>query len=161
MTISICPCGSEKSYLSCCGQYIEQQQLPDTPEQLMRSRYTAYTMVNIDYISKTMQGSAALHFDPTSAKNRTEQVQWLKLEVLRSYIDSNNQNQGFVEFKAFYRLANQEHCLHELSEFHLQNGQWYYVDGQVDFKSPNKIKVNRNEPCSCGSGKKYKKCCGQ
>jgi uncharacterized protein YecA (UPF0149 family) len=23
------------------------------------------------------------------------------------------------------------------------------------------IKVNRNDPCPCGSGKKYKKCCGQ
>ena len=23
------------------------------------------------------------------------------------------------------------------------------------------IKIGRNEPCSCGSGKKYKKCCGK
>jgi uncharacterized protein YecA (UPF0149 family) len=23
-----------------------------------------------------------------------------------------------------------------------------------------RIKVGRNEPCPCGSGKKYKKCCG-
>lgn len=156
----ICPCGSNKEYLMCCGQYIEQHQLPATPEQLMRSRYTAYTKANIDYIRKTMQGRAALRFDHDSAKNRTEQVQWLKLEVLQSYIDSYNKNRGFVEFKAYYRLATQEHCLHELSEFHLQDGQWSYVDGKHEFKSSNKIKASRNDPCICGSGKKYKKCCG-
>ena len=26
---------------------------------------------------------------------------------------------------------------------------------------PSKLKIGRNEPCSCGSGKKYKKCCGK
>ena len=25
----------------------------------------------------------------------------------------------------------------------------------------NKSKIGRNDPCSCGSGKKYKNCCGK
>ena len=160
MIISTCPCGSEQAYLSCCGMFIEQQELPKTPEQLMRSRYTAYTMADIDYISKTMREPAALNFDPISTRKWAEQAQWLNLEVIQSYVDPKNSYRGFVEFKAYYHLANQDHCLHELSEFHLQDGQWYYVDGKSVSKTPNKIKVSRNDPCICGSGKKYKKCCG-
>ena len=25
----------------------------------------------------------------------------------------------------------------------------------------NEVKIGRNEPCTCGSGKKYKHCCGR
>lgn len=161
MIISTCPCGSKKTYLSCCGLFIEQHQLPKTPEQLMRSRYTAYTMANIEYISKTMREPAALNFDPLSARKWAEQAQWLNLEVLQSRVDPKNPDRGFVEFKAHYHLANQDHCMHELSEFHFQDGQWYYVDGETVTETPSKIKISRNDPCICGSGKKYKKCCGK
>lgn len=161
ITNTHCPCGSGNHYLSCCGVYIEQQQLPKTPEQLMRSRYSAYTLANIDYIIKTMQAPAANNFDPVSAKKWAEQVEWLKLEVVSSYFDSHNPTVGFVEFKAYYRLNQQPQCLHELSEFHLQNGQWYYFDGQTPANKAQQAKMSRNDPCVCGSGKKYKKCCGQ
>lgn len=161
MLTSCCPCGSEKPYSLCCGMFIEQHSQPQTPEQLMRSRYTAYTMTNLDYIKKTMQGAAALHFDLESAQKRSEHAQWLRLDVLNSYLDPKNSKRGFVEFKAYYRLAKQEHCMHELSEFLLQDGRWYYVDGKIVMEAPAKVKINRNDPCICGSGKKYKKCCGQ
>ncbi len=155
-----CPCGSGNLYLSCCGLYIEQQQLPSTPEQLMRSRYSAYAMANIDYINKTMQGPAAFNFDPVSVKEWAEHVQWLRLEILNSFLDSNDPTKGFVEFKAFYRINLQDQCLHEISEFHLIDKQWYYVDGKNTARNIPKTKINRNYPCICGSGKKYKKCCG-
>lgn len=156
-----CPCGSGNLYKSCCGLYIDQQHLPKTPEQLMRSRYTAYSLANIEYISKTMQGPAALLFDPVSAKEWAQKAQWLKLEVLNSKCDPQNSKKGFVEFRAHYRLDHQEHCIHELSEFQLQDEQWYYVDGKSVQQNAIKSKINRNDPCLCGSGKKYKKCCGQ
>lgn len=159
--INRCPCGSNNAYLSCCGIYIEQHHLPTTPEQLMRSRYSAYTLANIDYIMKTMQGPAAQNFDPLSAKQWAEQAQWLKLEVLNAHIDSRDSTKGFVEFKAYYFINNLQQCLHEVSEFHLQNGQWYYVDGKTTKQKTQLTKINRNDPCICGSGKKYKKCCGQ
>lgn len=122
-----CPCGSKKPYLTCCGLYVEQQQIPKTPEALMRSRYTAYARNNIDYISATMLDRAAQNFDKEDAKNWTAQVQWLRLKVLRSSVDKQNSHRGYVEFKAYYSWQNKEYCLHEHSEFLFEEGRWFYV----------------------------------
>ena len=34
------------------------------------------------------------------------------------------------------------------------------VPASVPVKTSQQPKVGRNDPCTCGSGKKYKKCCG-
>ena len=42
--------------------------------------------------------------------------------------------------------------------------QYQWVREEESFKEQmpaKKIKIGRNEPCPCGSGKKYKRCCGQ
>ncbi len=122
----------------------------------MRSRYTAYSMADIDYIARTMRGPASRDFDAEEASVWAKQVTWLGLQVIQS---SQNNQHGLVEFKATYALNNTQQVMHELSEFELVDGQWFYFDG----KSPNKQngKVGRNDPCSCGSQKKFKKCCGR
>lgn len=154
-----CPCGKEISYTTCCGQFLEGGVLPSTPEELMRSRYTAYTLGHIDYIANTMRSPASDDFDLTSAKEFAERVEWLKLEI----VETSQQDQiGFVEFLAHFRQNNKRHMIHEKSEFHLIDAKWYYVDGVTPHvQMPAKVShVGRNEPCLCGSGKKYKKCCG-
>lgn len=155
-----CPCGSAKTYESCCGQYIEHDISAPTPEALMRSRYTAYSIANIDYIVKTMTGNAAKNFNYQEAKNWATQVQWLRLEVKSSSIDQHNSHKGFVEFKAFYTVNDKEFCLHENSEFIFQQEQWFYIGEKSINSTQPKQKVGRNDLCICGSGKKYKKCCG-
>lgn len=123
----LCPCKSEKEYAQCCEPFILGNQLSDTPEQLMRSRYTAYTQANIDYIITTMKGTALKDFDNASAKQWAESVAWVKLKVLRAYIDPAISNTGFVEFKAYYRYKKQMHVMHEFSEFKKVNDRWFYV----------------------------------
>jgi SEC-C motif-containing protein len=123
----LCPCKSEKEYAQCCEPFIAENQLPDTPEQLMRSRYTAYTQANIDYIIATMKDAALKDFDKASAKQWAESVTWVKLKVLHAYIDSAIPDTGFVEFKAYYRYKKQMHVMHEFSEFKKLNHQWFYV----------------------------------
>lgn len=147
-----CPCDSGKHYLSCCGQYIDSNQSPTTPEQLMRSRYSAYTQAKIDYIQKTMRGKAAQGFDPISAHAWASEVNWLGLTVIRTFQESPSK--GFVEFVARYSANNQNAFIHELSEFERLNEHWYYVDGVAQ------PKPKRNQSCLCGSGKKFKHCCG-
>lgn len=158
--MSDCPCGSAKKYIECCGRFISGHQHASTPEELMRSRYTAYTQANIDYIVQTMKSPAADGFDPVSAKEWAEQTQWIKLEVLRSSISDTL---GVVEFKAHFSLSDKTTILHEISEFHLEEGRWYYVDGHTPENKPyvNSDRIGRNDPCPCGSGKKFKKCCGK
>lgn len=129
MANTFCPCGSNKTYSECCELFISGKQLPSTPEALMRSRYTAYTQANIDYIANTMKDAASRGFNPASAREWASTVTWLSLQVLNASPVTNNK--GFVEFIARYRLQNQEHTLHEISEFHLKNGRWYYVDGKL------------------------------
>jgi SEC-C motif-containing protein len=123
----LCPCKSEKEYAQCCEPFIIGSHFPETPEQLMRSRYTAYTRANIDYIIATMKDAALKNFDKASAKQWAESVTWVKLKVLRAYIEPTIPDAGFVEFKAYYRYKKQMHVMHEFSEFRKENGRWFYV----------------------------------
>lgn len=152
-----CPCGIKKDYAECCGLFIEGQQTPPTPERLMRSRYSAYTQANMDYIARTMKSPAKDRFDANSAEEWAKRIEWLRLEVKTSSIQDKK---GFVEFIAYFKEKEKIHTLHEISEFHLDDGKWYYVDGkQATTVSSTTLPVGRNDQCPCGSGKKYKKCC--
>lgn len=152
--LSTCPCGTEKAYNECCNLFLSNQKIPSSPEELMRSRYTAYFLHNIDYIARTMKSPAADGFDAASTKEWARKIKWKKLQIVNS---SQQGNRGRVEFIAYYEMNHKQHRLHEISEFHFENDQWYYVDGM--HPSVN-VKIGRNDPCLCGSNKKYKKCCG-
>lgn len=143
-----CYCGSQASYEQCCEPFLTGQVRPQTALALMRSRYTAYATSQVDYIGETMRGKAALGFDTNEALAWSQQVQFTHLEIL-GFTDNT------VEFKAFYKQEGHASFIHENSLFKRIRGQWFYID-KVD--SP---KQERNQPCLCGSGKKYKHCCGQ
>lgn len=155
--MSFCPCGSQNPYDQCCGLYLDQKHNPQTPEQLMRSRYTAYSQGNSDYIKNTMKGKALIGFDEAAKKELNQGITWLSLQVIESSI--THPNLGYVRFSARYLENNQIKIIEELSEFHKENEIWYYVDGVMPprVKEP---KVGRNNACPCGSGKKFKRCHG-
>lgn len=156
--MSLCPCGSQSTYNQCCGVYIDTNEYPQTPEQLMRSRYSAYSLANIDYISKTMKGKPLANFNTAEAKDWAQSITWLSLKVIQSYLEYPEK--GFVEFYATFIDRNTLKVIHELSEFHKEHDTWFYVDG-VNKELPNKKhshKIARNSPCPCGNGKKFKNC---
>lgn len=96
--MSRCPCSSQKTYESCCGPFLEQKQLPQTPDRLMRSRYTAYSLARIDYIKKTMKDKALTEFDELIAQQWAKSVTWLDLKVILA--PTTDSDIGFVEFIA-------------------------------------------------------------
>ena len=154
----LCPCGSQKTYELCCELFIEKKQIPQTPEQLMRSRYTAYSLAKIDYIKSTMRGKPLIGFNESEAKKWASEVTWTGLKIIQSYVETPKK--GFVEFLATFMEDKQLDTIHELSEFHQENNVWFYVDGQ-NKQAPlknKKQKIMRNSPCPCGSGKKFKNC---
>lgn len=151
-----CPCGSNINDTECCSIYINGEMRAETPEKLMRSRYTAYTQANFNYIVKTMKAPALNYFNTKAAQQLAATVQWLGLEIITSEMSNNK---GYVEFIARFTKDGKEDYLHEISEFHQINGEWYYVDGKHKPKLTHIIKIGRNDPCYCGSGKKYKSCC--
>lgn len=156
--MTTCPCGSTNAFEECCGPFVAGAKNVETPEQLMRSRYTAYTIPFMDYIERTMQGPAATDFNKESAFNWAKRAKWQGLEIINTSMDKDK---GYVEFKAHYFEGGTSHTMHEISEFRLIDDKWYYYDGKKPLivEKEVKVKIGRNEPCPCGSGKKYKKCC--
>ncbi len=115
-----------------------------TPKELMISRYEAFVREDWEYIAKT-----SIHQTIEELSNSLPLV-WLKLDIIDAYDD-------IVEFKAYYKessIDSKVYLLHEKSIFIQENGVWKYLDGEL-FNT----KIQRNEDCPCGSGKKFKKCC--
>lgn len=126
-----CFCGSDKIYKDCCGVFISGQQHAPTPETLMRSRYTAYVRGNINYIAETMKGPATVGFDIERAKRRANVTKWLGLKIINAPQVAQDSKVGYVEFEAYFQGQGRKQHQHEMSEFHLIDGRWYYVDGQT------------------------------
>ena len=158
--MSQCPCGSTIDYLVCCDEYLSGRAIAKTPEILMRSRYTAYSIADVDYIKKTMQGKPLLGFNETEAKQWATSVQWMGLNVIKTHCNTSNEHIGFVEFIATYLQNDTIKTIHEVSEFHYKNNHWFYMGGEQIAKRPQK-KMSRNAPCPCGSQKKFKNCHAQ
>jgi len=120
----------------------------------MRSRFVAFGLGNLEYIQRTQ-------LDPLPEEVREGQApEWERLEIIDCKDGGLDDDTGEVEFKAFYRM-NQRRVHHELSRFVREQGVWRYKDGDItDEVAPERKKVGRNERCPCGSGKKYKRCCG-
>lgn len=154
--MTLCPCCSTLDYLTCCGPFINHEKTPDTPEKLMRSRYTAYSLVDTAYIKKTMQGKAAYQFDEDQAKAWAKRVNWIGLQIVQSSLQG--ETSGQVEFIASFIEHGKLKTIHENSTFHRQDNHWLYVDG-TPLPSLNQP-ISRNAPCPCGSLKKFKNCHG-
>lgn len=153
----VCPCGSALPYARCCGALHRGEATPDSPESLMRSRYTAFALGGLgDYLLSTWEPSTR---DPSLTAQSLSQrdVVWEGLEILDSRVEGMR---GSVEFKAHFRPLSDpaagQQVLHERSRFRCRGGVWRYVDGVID---PPANGVSRNAPCPCGSGKKAKRCC--
>jgi len=158
-----CPCCSQKAFEDCCEPYLSGKKIPETAEQMMRARYTAYTLVDMDFIEKTHDPKTLKKTDMADNRKWAESTKWLGLEILSTEQGQTDDEVGQVEFKAKFTSQGKEDTHHEVSLFTKKQGNWYFTDG----KSPRHQtvvretpKIRRNEPCPCGSGKKYKKCCG-
>ena len=158
-----CPCDPKKSYTQCCGPYIKGEKPAPTAEALMRSRYSAYVKHEIDYIEKTHDETTRKQFDRAAATAWSEQTVWKNLEIKSTELGGPNDAEGSVEFVAHFTTNGHDQNHHELSEFRKDEvGTWFYVDGKtVNMPTVRTSpKTGRNDPCTCGSGKKFKKCCG-
>lgn len=188
--LSPCPCGSEKQYPDCCEPLLTGQKTANTPEALMRSRYTAFTQKNADYLLSTMTPELQQANDHQDLQDFADEVEsWVKLEIINAPAVSSYATQANVEFTAYFMYDGQQQRIHENSMFVKQNDQWLYAGHQHQCGSHHdhnddrqhnhhhhvhdencghhhhhdpyraEVKIGRNDPCPCGSGKKYKKCC--
>lgn len=149
-----CCCGLENSYENCCGEIHLGKRKAANPEELMRSRYSAFVKGEIDYLIGTHDTETAGDLDPNGLREWAVNSDWKGLEIVEAEDD-------IVEFKASYEVKGRPVVHHERSVFVEKDGQWLFHDGEVINETLKRSapKVGRNDPCVCGSGKKYKKCC--
>lgn len=148
----LCFCGSGKTFHQCCQPIIEGKRKVKTAEALMRSRYSAYVMDKYDYVFRSWHPSTRPSINELQS---SLSVKWIGLTVHKTQAGKEGDQSGYVEFSARYLKNGKQGEIHENSRFVFESGQWLYVDGVM-----KTAKVGRNEPCPCGSGKKFKKCCG-
>jgi len=153
-----CPCGTGKTFALCCEPILKQQRPASTAEELMRSRFTAHVAHDWVHLHRTYAKTAS---EPYAADDESGGRNWTRLAI-HAHEPSNRPDTAFVDFTAYYREGEAEHALHEKAEFQRIEGKWLYTravrQGPAPIKS-TQAKVGRNDPCPCGSGKKYKQCC--
>ncbi|MCK3658066.1 preprotein translocase subunit SecA [Pasteurellaceae bacterium Pebbles2] len=151
---SLCPCQSGLDYQNCCQPFHLGERLPESATQLMRSRYAAYVLKQIDYVINSTVPSQQKLLDANLLQEWADSTQWLGLQILRA--QTLDKTHSAVEFKAFFAGKageNNKQAHHELSLFVQIDQRWYFVDPTVPLPT-------MKQPCVCGSGKKFKYCCG-
>jgi SEC-C motif-containing protein len=153
-----CPCGSGLTFARCCEPIIKQQRPATTAEELMRSRFTAHVIRDYVHLHRTYLATARL---PYVEETDAADLAWTRL-VIHAHETGPKPDTAFVDFSAYYQHEGAEQVVHEKSEFQRIDDLWFYTravrSGPAPLKSAHP-KVGRNDPCPCGSGKKYKHCC--
>lgn len=124
-----CPCGSGRTLANCCFPLISGTKLAQTAEQLMRSRFTAYSLKHIDYLLSSWHPDtrpAAMTLDELSG------IKWLDLLILECHQGQAHDLQGTVSFRARFKITGKAGWLQENSRFLRQDGCWFYLDGDVN-----------------------------
>ena len=121
----LCPCESGLPFKQCCEPYLQGDRYPATAVALMRSRYTAFVKLAPDYLRQSW------HPDTCPAEIELEHdIIWKGLQIVSHHKGKQLHKQGTVEFKAFYRKAEREGVLHEVSRFVRYHKRWVYLDGE-------------------------------
>ncbi len=155
-----CSCGGGRTFDACCGPRLDGTQPATTAEELMRSRFTAHVVRDYRYLHHTHRPTAAKPY-VESPEDHVESMNWSRL-VVHAHETTPNPDLSFVEFSAYFVDDRGEHAVHERSEFLRVGGKWLYTRAVRSGPAPKRStapKAGRNDPCPCGSGKKYKHCC--
>ena len=158
--MTTCPCGSGEIYTNCCELIISGVQPAETAEQLMRARYSAYVLTKMDFIFESTHPDHRQGYDHTGTTEWAESAEWQGLEIIGTNRGGVDDSIGEVEFIASFSEKGTNRAHHEAGQFKRKEGLWYFTDGNMVRPKPlTTNKVGRNDPCTCGSGLKYKKCC--
>lgn len=127
-----CYCCSGKEFEDCCQPFINGIAKPKTAEELMRSRYSAYATVEIDYLLRTVHPSTRKFHNAESIEQWAKSSSWQKLEIISTIDGGPKDKKGMVEFKAYYLDEQQQLQIHhEHSNFLKELGKWFFVDGKT------------------------------
>jgi SEC-C motif-containing protein len=160
LPLALCPCGSDVDAKACCEPIIAGDTQARAAVDLMRARYTAFVTgrMNGDFVRKT----TAPETRSIASGVPSPHIGGLDLEIRNVVGGGPDDQTGTVEFVARLVVDGRADVHHEISRFRRDAGQWVYIDGSfpTNAKAKPVTKIGRNDPCPCGSGKKFKQCCG-
>jgi SEC-C motif-containing protein len=119
-----CPCGTGLPFAECCGPVHDGTAAAGTAERLMRSRYSAFVVGDVDHLRAT--------WHPTTRPrvlDLDDRVRWTGLDVLATTGGALLAAEGTVEFRAHYVRDGATGAQHEVSRFVREDGRWYYLNG--------------------------------
>lgn len=125
----LCPCGSGQLFANCCEPIISGKKEALTAQELMRSRYTAFTQANVDYLMRSHSAKTRPIKERKSIEKWAKSVNWMGLTIIQTQAGNANDEIGYVEFKALYLENGKPQQIHEKSLFQRENGIWVYVSG--------------------------------
>ena len=182
---STCPCqinptaetaDAPLSYQDCCQPYhdafyndeVDKADgiRAETAERLMRTRYSAFVLVKPDYIVKTTVPAQQGLLDVQAIKSWAKETDWAGLEIVE-HTPKLGKRHAQVEFKAYFNTKDNTASLEEKVQAHHElsifvkvkdkannDVRWYFLDPTIA------MTVSQKQPCICGSGEKFKRCCG-
>ena len=176
LSLPICPCqinpvsdaiGAPLLYQDCCQPYHDgllnkeaDGIKAETAKRLMRTRYSAFVLVKPNYIVKTTIPAQQNLLDIKAIENWAKETDWAGLEIV-THTPKLGKRHAQVEFKAYFKTNENLQAHHELSAFvkvtdkNSNNARWYFLDPTVS------MSISQKQPCICGSGEKFKRCCGR
>lgn len=125
-----CPCGSGDVLGACCGPVLRHERRAGTAQALMRSRYTAFALRDLEHLLASWHPRTRPAPEELTESLRPD-VRWLRLEVLATERGGPFDDTGTVEFIASSKSPQGRHKQHEVSRFVREDGAWYYVDGDA------------------------------
>lgn len=176
LSLPICPCQINPSssaisspllYKECCqpyhdGLFDSEDNKADTAERLMRTRYSAFVLVKPEYIVATTLPAQQNVLDIKAIESWAKETDWAGLEII-AHTPKLGKRHAQVEFKAYFNTLDgteqKQQAHHELSTFvkirnKADDASWYFLDPTIS------LPVTQKQPCICGSGEKFKRCCG-
>lgn len=161
-----CPCGSGRDDSDCCLPVLAREREPETAEELMRSRYTAFARGDVDWIMESHHPDTVSEIDRDEVETWSTGSEWLGLKIRETDAGGPDDDEGVVVFRARYRPQGGQQVEHvERARFLRHEGAWKF-HSVVEEGAPELVPVaprstvGRNDPCPCGSGRKHKRCCG-
>jgi len=133
---------------------------PDSAERLIRSRYSAFVLIKPEYIVKTTLPAQQNLLEIKAIESWAKETNWAGLEIV-THMPKLGKRHAQVEFKAYFKTPEGLQAHHELSAFVKvidkanNDARWYFLDPTVS------MSVNQKQRCICGSGEKFKRCCGR
>jgi SEC-C motif-containing protein len=164
LAMNNCPCGSGTALADCCDRYITGKAAPPTAEALMRARYTSYATRRVEFVERTHAAESRKDFDRAAAEKWAKDSEWKGLQIVSVTKGGPGDSEGVVRFVAVFGQGGKDYRHEEFAQFRKEGGAWMFVDGKTPNHDPfvkSGPDVGRNDPCHCGSGKKFKKCHGK